>query len=89
MEFRTFVHSIVKIETLIDDLNDGRLKDHGLVNEDIYYLSRKDTAEHLMEKYEIKVKIGACTDCGKRLPVSEICNAATVKSPEECEHFQS
>ena len=49
------VSSCVNKETLIKDLDDKRIVGVTL-NEDMWYYCRKETAEHLLDKYEIKTK---------------------------------
>ena len=49
------VSSCVDKETLIEDLDDKRIVGVTL-NEDMWHYCRKETAEHLLDKYEIKTK---------------------------------
>lgn len=49
------VSSCVDKETLIDDLNDKRIVGVTL-DENMWHYCRKETAEHLLDKYEIKTK---------------------------------
>jgi len=49
------VSSCVDKETLIEDLNDKRIVGK-TIDENMWHYCRKETAEHLLDKYEIKTK---------------------------------